>query len=170
MVDQNYIKRRIVGDSITYMSPRDFTSIVRPTMNEKIVEMKPVLLQLINSSQFSGFNRQDPHIHLFIFIELCCSVGIIGTDEETLFLRLFQFSLIGKSTTWLQLQPHQSLTSWKEVETMFLAHFFPSSKITEAKVAIATFVQHVDEPLSGACERFKALLRKCLNHGFETEK
>jgi len=49
MIYQNQNQRRTIGDSITYMSPRDFTSIVRSTVNEKISKMKPALLQLINS-------------------------------------------------------------------------------------------------------------------------
>jgi len=41
-------QRRITGDFITYVSPTDITSVVRPTMNEKIVEMNPARLQLIS--------------------------------------------------------------------------------------------------------------------------
>jgi len=41
---QNQNQRRNIGNFITYASLKDFTSIVRPTMNENIVEMKPTLL------------------------------------------------------------------------------------------------------------------------------
>nr|KYP72467.1 hypothetical protein KK1_005056 [Cajanus cajan] len=119
--------------------------MVRPAMNEKIAEMKPALLQLISSHQFAGLDHEDPHTHLYTFYELCSSVGISGDDEEALFM------------------------SWRDVETKFLARFFPPSKNTEAKAAIVTFVQGVDEPLCEAWERYKALLRKCPNHGFDIE-
>jgi len=69
----------------------------------------------------------------------------------------------------MQSQPNKSLTNWKDVETKFLACFIPPSKNTKTKSVIAIFVQGVDEPLCKAWERFKALLRKCLNHGFEVE-
>jgi len=99
----------------------------------------------------------------------CGSVGVIGRDEEELFLRLFPFSLSKKAKAWLKSQPNQSITSWKDVEAKLLSRFFPQSNNTEPKATIATFVQGVDEPLCEAWERFKALLRKCLNHGFEVE-
>jgi len=51
------------------------------------------------------------------------------------------------------------------VETKFLACLFPLSKNTEAKAAITTFMQGVDESLSEVWERLKVLLRKCPNHG-----
>nr|KYP38662.1 hypothetical protein KK1_040093 [Cajanus cajan] len=86
-------------------------------MNEKIAEMKPALLQLISSHQFAGLDHEDPHTHLYTFYELCGSVGISGDDEEALFMRLFPFSLTGKAKAWLQSQPNQSLTSWRDVET-----------------------------------------------------
>jgi len=81
--------------------------------------MKLVLLQLISSHQFSGLDHEDPHSHLYMFYELCGLVGFMGTDEETLFMRLFPFSLIGKAKVWLQSQPNQSLNGWKDVVTNF---------------------------------------------------
>nr|KYP38112.1 hypothetical protein KK1_040654 [Cajanus cajan] len=131
--------------------------------------MKPALLQLISSHQFSGLDHEDPHTHLYTFYELCGSVGVLGADEEALFMRLFPFSLNGKAKAWLHSQPNQSLTTWRDVETKFLARFFPPSKNTEARTAIATFAQGADEPLCEAWERYKSLLRRCPNHGFEVE-
>nr|KYP42803.1 hypothetical protein KK1_035785 [Cajanus cajan] len=63
--------------------------------------MKPALLQLISSHQFSGLDHEDPHTHLYTFYELCGSVGVSGADEEALFMRLFPFSLNGKAKAWL---------------------------------------------------------------------
>ncbi|XP_052728540.1 uncharacterized protein LOC128195322 [Vigna angularis] len=104
-------------------------------MSDKLAEMKPDLLQLISSNQFSGMDNEGPHAHLVNFYELCGFVGVIGEDEEALYMRLFQFSLNGKAKAWLQSHPNQ----------------------------------RVDEPLCEAWERFKALLRKCPNHGFRLE-
>ena len=84
-------------------------------------------------------------------------------------MRLFPFLLYRKVKAWMLLQPNQSLISWKDVEIKFFARLFPPSKNTEAKDAIATFVQGVDEPLCEAWERFKVLFKKCSNHEFEVE-
>jgi len=94
-------------------------------------------------------------------------MGIIEENEEAAYLRLFPFSLIGKAKTWLQSQQNQSLSSWEDVERKFLTILFPFSKYLRTKSAIATFSQTSDEPLSKACERFKSLVRKCLNHSFD---
>ncbi|XP_020206209.1 uncharacterized protein LOC109791331 [Cajanus cajan] len=97
------------------------------------------------------------------------SVGVSGADEEALFIRLFPFSLNGKAKAWLHSQPNQSLTTWRDVKTKFLARFFPPSKNTEARTAIATFDQGADEPLCEAWERYKSLFKRYPNHGFEVE-
>ncbi|XP_020207898.1 uncharacterized protein LOC109792860 [Cajanus cajan] len=136
--NDNQNRRRTIGDALTYTSSREFSSIVRPTMNDRLAEMKPALLQLISSHQFSGLDHEDPHTHFYTFYELCGS-------------------------------PNQSLITWRDVETKFLARFFPPSKNTEARTAIATFAQGADEPLCEAWERYKSLLRRCPNHGFELE-
>nr|KYP33143.1 Retrovirus-related Pol polyprotein from transposon 17.6 [Cajanus cajan] len=70
-------------------------------MNDRLAEMKPALLQLISSHQFSGLDHEDPHTHFYTFYELCGSVGVSGADEEALFMRLFPFSLNGKAKAWL---------------------------------------------------------------------
>jgi len=87
---------------------------------------------------------EEPHSLLYIFYELCGTFGMIETDEEALLLRVFSFSLIGKAKAWLQSQPNQSLTSWKDVKARFLSKFFPPSKNTKAKEAIC------DKPLCEA--------------------
>nr|KYP32906.1 hypothetical protein KK1_046291 [Cajanus cajan] len=107
--------------------------------------MKPALPQLISFHQFSGLDHEDSHTHLYTFYELCGLVGVSGVDEEALFMRLFPFSLNGKAKAWLH------------------------SKNTETRIAITTFAQGVDDPLCEAWERYKSLLRRCPNHGFEVE-
>jgi len=64
--------------------------------------MKPALLQLIRSHQFSNLDHEDPHTHLYIFYKLCGLVGITKTDEEVFLLGLFPFSLTRKGKVWLQ--------------------------------------------------------------------
>nr|KYP68170.1 hypothetical protein KK1_021790 [Cajanus cajan] len=68
---------------------------------------------------------------------------------------------------WLNALPHQSLTRWSDIETKFLARFFPLAKINQAKSEIVTFSQKQDELLFEARERYKSLLRRCPSHGFD---
>src|SRR6195952_2157846 len=53
------------------------------------------------------------------------------------------------------------------METKFLDKFFPPAKIAKHKNDIVNFNQWDKETLYEAWERFKELLRKCPNHGFQ---
>jgi len=61
--NQTQNQRKTIGYSIAYASPREFTSIMRPTINKRIAEMKLASLQLISSHQFS---EQIMKIHIHI--------------------------------------------------------------------------------------------------------
>ncbi|XP_073035330.1 uncharacterized protein [Primulina eburnea] len=55
----------------------------------------------------------------------------------------------------------------EELATKFLAKYFPPAKSAQLKIEISTFRQTELEQLYEAWERYKELLRKCPNHGFE---
>ena len=47
-------------------------SITRPTINANNFEIKPALLQIIQSSvQFNGLANEDPNAHITNFLEIC---------------------------------------------------------------------------------------------------
>lgn len=53
------------------------------------------------------------------------------------------------------------------MEKKFLARFFPPLKYISSKATIATLSQGIDEHFCEAWERYKAILKKCLNRGFD---
>jgi len=164
-VDQMVAKnnqRRFLGDYTQHQGPHHFSSIVNPT---KGVEMKPALLSLITTNHFSGLDQEKPFNHLAMLYELCGTLGTDSDDEKVVSLRLFCFSLIGKAKTWLQSHLNQKLTSWGDVEKKFLPRFFSLSKYISLKATIKTFSHGVGEQFCEVLERYKALLKKCLNHG-----
>jgi len=57
--------------------------------------------------------------------------------------------------------------SWNDVEEKFVHNFFPISHYIKAKSDISTFRQGSDEAFCDSWERFKVMLRRCPNHGFE---
>ncbi|XP_068475201.1 uncharacterized protein [Phaseolus vulgaris] len=158
--------RRTLGDYAMQQGPRHFSSIVIPPAT-KSLEMKPAFLSLISTHQFTGMDHEDPYTHLSTFYELVGTMGFKENDIEFVYLRLFPFSLVGKAKEWLKSHPNQSLSSWNDVEEKFLHRFFPLSRYIKAKSDISTFGQGPDEPFCEAWERFKVMLRKCPNHGFE---
>jgi len=112
-------------------------------------------------------DNEDPYTHLSIFYELVGTMGFEEGDTETVYLRLFPFSLAGKEKEWLKSHPHQSLKSWNDVENKFLHKFFPISRYIKANFDISTFKRGSDEAFCDAWEHFKVMLRRCPNHGFE---
>ena len=159
-------QRRTLGDYALQQGPRHFFSIATPATT-KTLEMKPTFLNLISSYQFIGMDNEDLYAHLFTFYELVGTMGFEEGDTETIYMRLFLFSLAGRAKEWLTSHPNQSLRSWNEVEEIFLHKFFPLSRYIKAKSNISTFRQVSDEAFSEAWERFKMMLRRCPNHGFE---
>jgi len=155
--------RRTLGDYAIYQGPRHFTSMAIPATN-RALEMKPLFLTLISTNQFILMDHEHPHTHLATFYEF---VGTMGGDLESVYMCLFPFSLAGKAKEWLKSHINQNLTRWKDVEEKFLQRFFPISCYIKAKFEISLFRQGAKESFCQTWERFKMMLRKCPNHGFE---
>nr|KYP43848.1 hypothetical protein KK1_034667 [Cajanus cajan] len=160
-------QRITLGDHPVATGTTHFSSIATPAIAATNFEMKPALLNLIQNNQFTGLDHEDPYLHLHTFIELCGTVKMHQVPEEEIQMKLFPFSLLGKAKMWLNALPHQSLTRWSDIETKFLARFFPIAKINQAKSEIVTFSQKQDELLPEAWESYKSLLRRCPSHGFD---
>ncbi|XP_075504557.1 uncharacterized protein LOC142541995 [Primulina tabacum] len=63
--------------------------------------------------------------------------------------------------------PLGSITTWQELATKFLYKYFPPAKSAQLKIEISTFRQTDFEQLYEAWERYKELLLRFPNHGFE---
>ncbi|GJV61700.1 MAK10-like protein [Tanacetum coccineum] len=59
------------------------------------------------------------------FLKLVDSLDLNGKNRERMRLRLFQFSLRGQASNWLERLPVGSITIWEDLTTHFLAQFFP---------------------------------------------
>ncbi|GKE32664.1 reverse transcriptase domain-containing protein [Tanacetum coccineum] len=81
-------------------------------------------------------------------------------------LLLFSFSLEGAARTWLEKEPPNSITTWNDLVSKFVNHFFSSSKTTNLQNEIMRFQQRFGETFAEAWDRFKDLLNKCPHHGF----
>jgi len=158
--------RRVLGDYALQQGPRHFSSIAVPN-TARVIEIKPAHLTLVSVNQFTGMEHEDPYTHLSTFYELTATMGFEDQDKDAAYMRLFPFSLTGKAKEWLKSHPNQSLTRWSDVEEKFLQRFFPPSRFIKARSEISNFRQGSDEALCAAWERFKVLLRRCPNHGFE---
>ncbi|XP_075515805.1 uncharacterized protein LOC142550615 [Primulina tabacum] len=77
-----------------------------------------------------------------------------------------QFAGTATSDLHVHLRTFLEITN-KELATKFLSKYFPPAKSAQLKIEISTFRQTDFEQLYEAWERYKDLLRRCPNHGFE---
>ncbi|GJS35495.1 reverse transcriptase domain-containing protein [Tanacetum coccineum] len=140
--------------------------IVLPPILAENFELKVGLLQLVTSSQFHGFERDDPHSHIRWFNKITSMLKYKNVPHDAIKLMLFLFSLEGAGQIWLEKEPPHSIHTWEDLVSKFLNYFFPPSKTTNLKNDITNFHQRFDETFSEAWDHFKDLLRKCPHYGF----
>ncbi|GJR20082.1 reverse transcriptase domain-containing protein [Tanacetum coccineum] len=85
---------------------------------------------------------------------------------DAIVLMLFPFSLEGAARTWLDKENPNSITTWNDLVSKFVNHFFLPSKTTNLRNEITRFQQRFGETFAKAWDRFKDLLNKCPHHGF----
>nr|GEX47353.1 hypothetical protein [Tanacetum cinerariifolium] len=139
-------------------------AIVVPQINANNFELKQMLINLVQSNQFTG--RQDLHIHLRFFNKVTSTFRHPGVPNTMIKLLLFPFSLEGEARIWLDKKPSRSILTWEDLVSKFINQFFPPSKTTYLRNEITNFVQKPNETFNEAWELFKDLLRKCPHHGF----
>ncbi|GKD59648.1 reverse transcriptase domain-containing protein [Tanacetum coccineum] len=127
-------------------------AIVVPPILAENFELKVRLLLLVTSSQFHGFERDDPHSHIRWFNKITSTLKYKNVLHD--------------AWIWLEKEPPRSIHTWEDLVSKFMNYFFPPSKTTNLKNDITNFQQRFDETFSEAWDRFKDLLRNCPHHGF----
>ncbi|KAJ4724582.1 DNA-directed DNA polymerase, partial [Melia azedarach] len=142
------------------------TSIRRPAIQANNFEIKPAIIQMIQTSvQFNGLTHENPNAHIANFLEICDTFRYNGVSDDAIKLRLFPFSLREKAKSWLSSLLPGTITTWDELAQRFLAKFFPPAKTAKLRNDITTFTQFDMESLYEAWERYKEMMRRCLHHG-----
>ncbi|XP_048613311.1 uncharacterized protein LOC106384524 [Brassica napus] len=153
--------------------PRNFATnrspINPPPCTRQDYEIKPALIGLVQKSTFSGLTSDIPMDHIEAFERICNFSRSNGVPPDYVKCTLFPFSLEGKASRWLQSLPTGSLTSWDQVQSSFLSHFYTKSKTAALRHRISNFKQKSDEPFHEAWERYKEYQRECPHHGFDDD-
>ncbi|GJX73190.1 hypothetical protein Tco_0311785 [Tanacetum coccineum] len=77
-------------------------AIVIPAILAENYELKVGLLELVTSSQFHGFERDDPHAHIRWFNKITSTLKYKNIPHDAIELMLFPFSLEGAARIWLK--------------------------------------------------------------------
>ncbi|GJT60389.1 reverse transcriptase domain-containing protein [Tanacetum coccineum] len=125
-------------------------AIVLPAILAEKFKLKVGLLTLVTSSQFHGFERDDPHSHIRWFNKITSTLKYKNVPHDAIKLMLFPFSLEGASRIWLEKEPPRSIHTWEDLVSKFVNYFFPPSKTTNLMNDIMNFQQRFDETFSEA--------------------
>nr|GEZ44965.1 reverse transcriptase domain-containing protein [Tanacetum cinerariifolium] len=80
-------------------------AIVIPAILAENFELKVGLLSLVTSSQFHGFEWDDPHSYICWFNKITSTLKYKNVPHDAIKLMLFPFSLKGAARTWLEKEP-----------------------------------------------------------------
>lgn len=100
--------------------------------------------------KFSGDANQDPNDHIK---ETTIAYGILGVQEENIFVRLFARNFIGSVVDWCQNLHNGCITCWSDLEVKFLQRFRPTGDV--AKLLLNFFqIQKETKAMRGFVDRF----------------
>ncbi|GKE68747.1 zinc finger, CCHC-type containing protein, partial [Tanacetum coccineum] len=119
MGDENPI--RTLGD---YSKPshEGYRNTIELLVRNNMVPFRSDTIRLVqNGCLFYGLWSEDVNQHLKDFLKLVDSLDLDGENRERTRLRLFQFSLRGQASNWLERLPTRSITTWEDLTTRFFA-------------------------------------------------
>ncbi|KAK8713279.1 hypothetical protein V6N13_148500 [Hibiscus sabdariffa] len=170
-VDENagaFERPRAIRDHLTPILDDLNPGIVAPEIQAAHFELKPVMFNMLNSiGKFGGSPHEDARQHIRAFLEVCDSFRQQGVHEDVLKLKLFPYSLRDRARAWLSGVPAGSMESWADLCRSFLMRYNPPNMHTQLRNDITSFRQANDESMYECWDRFKGLLCKCTNHGFQ---
>ncbi|MCF7184085.1 retrotransposon gag domain-containing protein, partial [Corynebacterium parakroppenstedtii] len=142
-------------------------AIVLPPLpaDTKFTVSSELLQMLQNRGLFTGLPSEDPHHHLQNVVFVCKSVmGTQNLSLDVVGLRVFPLSLTSNTAVWLFELPPGTITSWAELQRVFLERYFPRSKKLKLKDQINNFEQLPGDSISTTWEQFTKCLRSIPNH------
>ncbi|GKC36924.1 zinc finger, CCHC-type containing protein [Tanacetum coccineum] len=165
MEDENPI--RTLGD---YSKPshEGYKNTIELPVGNNVVPLRSDTIRLVqNVCSFHGLRSEDPNQHLKDFLKLVDSLDLDDYYRERTRLRLFQFSLRDQASNWLECLLAGSITTWEDLTTRFLDHFFPPRRTAKLRNDILMFQQHHGESSFEAWTRFKDLLQEVHHHDID---
>ncbi|GKA76612.1 reverse transcriptase domain-containing protein [Tanacetum coccineum] len=134
--------------------------IIFPTeQTGRIVESRDIWL-IQSTYTFQGLSNEDPLYQVNHYLSIVDNIQADRATRNTSRLRFFHFSLKGKGTEWLDRIPPTQITTWDQLVSRFLDHFFLVGRTSALRDLILRFKQGDDEPIKSAWIRFQELIKQ----------
>ncbi|GJW39514.1 hypothetical protein Tco_0065359 [Tanacetum coccineum] len=118
MGDENSI--RTLGD-LSKPSHEGYKNTIKLPIGNNVVPLRSDTIQLVqNGCSFHELRSEDLNQHLKDFLKLVDSLDLDGKNRERTRMCLFQFSLRGQASNWLERLPAGSITTWEDLTTLVL--------------------------------------------------
>ena len=127
--NNNQNRARTMHDFISPNIMEDQSSIIRPTVANNNFEIKPVMIQIVQNSQFNGLPYVDASAHLIRFLEYHTTIKMNGVSKDAIRLLLFPFSLNNRAQRWFTKLPPNSIHTWPEMYNLFFNKYFSPAKV-----------------------------------------
>ena len=121
-------------------------------------ELCPCLINMVWDQSFLGEDDENPYSYLNELEQTCACLCIAGMSDQTLWWKLFPFSLKGRAKHWYKLTIGSRQGDWEALCSSFCLHFFPISRVVSLHLEVLSFKQEEKESLGMAWECFNALI------------
>jgi predicted ribosome quality control (RQC) complex YloA/Tae2 family protein len=98
------------------------------------------------------------------FKDICATSKFQNFSEESVYLRLFPFSLYDRAKAWLVLNMPGSITSWENLLNKFYNKFFPMPKVNDYRKEIISFIQEEDDKFFRKLAEISGIVDKMALH------
>nr|GEX92638.1 reverse transcriptase domain-containing protein [Tanacetum cinerariifolium] len=137
------------GGDLPVPNLRTLEELCQPTLNSQGEPIAPIAIQATNFVPKNDMIQQHK---------------VNRVSDDTIRLYLFPHSLTHHATAWFDCLPRNSITTFEQMDIMFLGKYFLPSMVTKLRNEITNFRQCLDESLFEAWERYKLSIDRCPNH------
>lgn len=107
---------------------------------------------------FCGLSSEDPDQFIFEFKVLCQTYDYKNDNQKP---NLFPSTLKDSAMRWFMGLPARSITSWEEMEIVFLHKYQSYYRVSDCKEELFKLRQNEDESLEDYLDRFLFLSKRC---------
>ncbi|GJR51720.1 reverse transcriptase domain-containing protein [Tanacetum coccineum] len=132
----------------------------------RIVDSRDIWL-IQKTCTFQGLRNEDPLCHIKHYLSIVDNIQADGATRDISRLRFFHFSLKGKAAEWLDRIPSAQITTWDQLVSRFLDHFFLVGRTSSLRDLILRFKHEDDEPIKSAWIRFQDLIKQVPHYGIQ---